>query len=457
VSYVTVGESSLDYHVGHQGRLRHFLAMPRITISYRRDDSLDITGRIFDRLAGHFGREAVFRDIDSIPPGADFRRHIDRVLDESDIILAIVGPRWIGPDNEQFRLASPGDPVRLEIETALRKDKPLIPVLVARAVMPHPDVLPDSLHDFVYRNAVQVDSGQDFDVHVGRLIRAIERLLRIDEGRVADEAAPGVIPTNEAAPPIEPTPKAELPVDPLVPPVGRPVVRANGGHTVRRVVGLGLVPQYLSTLGSLLIRPKRFIAEKNPTTDATFVDSLLFLGVSLVLSVLVAVPLRSPDTELWKRLAAISTDTLIVVSLGAIAMRLGWLVVGGKASTRSIFTVTGYFFGVVLVIMSIANVIDLSIIKVLDLELFELIMKRSHQSMQSMLQSPLPPDKIFMFIPMYGIFALLMVWSFVTWGAYREINRVGKFRSFIALVLGFILALPIDALSFFLGEAMRLP
>ena len=69
--------------------------MPRITISYRRDDSLDITGRIFDRLVGHFGREAGFRDIDSIPMGADFRRHIDRVLDEGDIILAIVRPRWM--------------------------------------------------------------------------------------------------------------------------------------------------------------------------------------------------------------------------------------------------------------------------------------------------------------------------------------------------------------------------
>ena len=214
--------------------------MPRITISYRRDDSLDITGRIFDRLAGHFGREAVFRDIDSIPPGADFRRHIDQVLDESDIILAIVGPRWIGPDNEQLRLASPADPVRLEIETALRKDKPLIPVLVSRAVMPHPDVLPASIHDFVYRNAVQVDSGQDFDVHVGRLIRAIERLLRIDKERTPDEAVQGVI-AIEAAPSTEPTPKAEPPVDPLVPPVGRPVVRANGGHTVRWVIGLGLV------------------------------------------------------------------------------------------------------------------------------------------------------------------------------------------------------------------------
>jgi hypothetical protein len=195
--------------------------MPRITISYRRDDSLDVTGRIFDRLAGHFGREAVFRDIESIPLGVDFRRHIDRTLDESDVVLAIVGPRWIGSDN---RLESPADPVRLEIETALRKDKPLIPVLVSRAVMPHPDVLPASIHDFVYRNAVQVDSGQDFDVHVARLIRAIERILRIDEGRTPDKAVQG-------APPMEPTSKAESPVDLVAAPV-TVVVSKDGAKDV---------------------------------------------------------------------------------------------------------------------------------------------------------------------------------------------------------------------------------
>jgi TIR domain len=209
--------------------------MLRITISYRRDDSLDITGRIFDRLAGHFGREAVFRDIDSIPPGTDFRRHIDVLLDKSDIILAIVGPRWIGPNNEQLRLANPADPVRLEIETALRKDKPLIPVLVSRAVMPQADVLPASLHGFVYRHAVQVDSGQDFDVHVGRLIRAIEE-------RAAAKHVRHVIPAIEAPPSIEPTTKAEPPVDPVAPPVGRPVVRADEGrYTVRWAIALGLV------------------------------------------------------------------------------------------------------------------------------------------------------------------------------------------------------------------------
>ena len=159
--------------------------MPRITISYRRDDSGVITGRIFDRLAAHYGRDAVFRDIDNIPPGVDFRQHIAQVLDESDILLAIVGPRWLGARGGQNRLDDEADPVRLEIETGLRKQMPVIPVLVLRAGMPKVGQLPDTVKDFAYRHAVQVDAGQDFDIHSARLIRAMDRILRQKEGLAA--------------------------------------------------------------------------------------------------------------------------------------------------------------------------------------------------------------------------------------------------------------------------------
>jgi chemotaxis protein histidine kinase CheA len=113
-------------------------------------------------------------------------------------------------------------------------------VLVSRAVMPDPGVLPDSLHDFVYRNAVRVDSGQDFDVHVGRLIRAIE-LLRSDQERTADQAVQGAIAAIEAAPPTKPTPEAEPPVEPVVSQVGRSVVWPDGRRTVRWVLGLVVI------------------------------------------------------------------------------------------------------------------------------------------------------------------------------------------------------------------------
>ena len=77
-------------------------------------------------------------------------------------MLAIVGPRWIGPRG-QARLANEADPVRVEIEATLRKGVPLIPVLVLRGTMPRADQLPDSMKDFAYRNAIQVDDAQDFE------------------------------------------------------------------------------------------------------------------------------------------------------------------------------------------------------------------------------------------------------------------------------------------------------
>jgi hypothetical protein len=46
--------------------------MPTIFISYRRDDARGYAGRLYDRLAGEFGRENVFIDVDALQPGDDF-------------------------------------------------------------------------------------------------------------------------------------------------------------------------------------------------------------------------------------------------------------------------------------------------------------------------------------------------------------------------------------------------
>jgi len=86
----------------------------------------------------------------------------------SGALLAIVGPKWVGPRANQSRLGNAADPVRVEIETALRKDRPVIPVLVLHAAMPRVEQLPESMQDFAYRHAVTVDASQDFDVHMDR-------------------------------------------------------------------------------------------------------------------------------------------------------------------------------------------------------------------------------------------------------------------------------------------------
>jgi WD40 repeat protein len=152
--------------------------MPKISISYRRADSEAMTGRIFDRLSSHYGKEAIFRDIDSIPPGIDFRVHINETLRKTHVLLAVIGPNWLGASGGGAeRIQQESDAVRVEIETALRRRLPLIPVLIGSTVMPGSDQLPPSLKDFAFRNAVRVDTGQDFDFHMDRLIRSVDAIL----------------------------------------------------------------------------------------------------------------------------------------------------------------------------------------------------------------------------------------------------------------------------------------
>jgi hypothetical protein len=153
------------------------MVAPKIIVSYRRSDSA-MAGRIFDRLVQRFGKTSLFIDIDNIPFGGDFRKHIDDALKSSDLLIALVGPKWVGSrERGKLRIMHEADPVRVEIETALKQDVPILPVLLDEAQMPEPEQLPDSIKDFAYRNATGVESGRDFDVHIERLIRAVEQIL----------------------------------------------------------------------------------------------------------------------------------------------------------------------------------------------------------------------------------------------------------------------------------------
>jgi hypothetical protein len=161
--------------------------MPKIIISYRRADSGVITGRIRDRLAQHYGEDAIFMDIDSIPFGMDFRKNIADVLSKNDLLLAVIGADWLGTASSgrtpglapgHGRIHDQDDPVRIEVETALQRGIPTIPVLVGGAGMPKADDLPDSLKNLSFHNAAEVDSGRDFHAHMDRLIRSMDAALK---------------------------------------------------------------------------------------------------------------------------------------------------------------------------------------------------------------------------------------------------------------------------------------
>jgi hypothetical protein len=54
----------------------------------------------------------------------------------------------------------------------------VIPVLVGHASMPKEEELPERLRDLARRNAAELPSGRDFQIHVQRLIKALDELCR---------------------------------------------------------------------------------------------------------------------------------------------------------------------------------------------------------------------------------------------------------------------------------------
>jgi len=158
--------------------------VPTIILSYRREDTAWIAGRVHDRLKDHFGEDNVFMDIDSIPFGLDFCEHIQDSLDRCDILVAIVGPRWATPDETgKLRLTDETDWVRIEIEASLAKRIPVIPVLIDGAALPAPADLPEGLRNLAFRQAAPVDSARDFHPHMDRLIKAMDKLLDTNRGK----------------------------------------------------------------------------------------------------------------------------------------------------------------------------------------------------------------------------------------------------------------------------------
>ena len=137
--------------------------MAKIIVSYRRSDSDAIAGRIRDRLSECYGNAAVFMDIDSIPFGKDFRAHVREAVLKEDIVLAIIGPKWTGRTKAGVsRINEETDPVRIELEIALERGIPVIPVLVGGASMPKADALPATLKDLPFLNAAVIDAGETF-------------------------------------------------------------------------------------------------------------------------------------------------------------------------------------------------------------------------------------------------------------------------------------------------------
>lgn len=151
--------------------------MADIFVCYRRGDSRGDAGRLADSLDERFERSQIFRDVESLEGGSNYKQAIDTAIRQVSVMLAVIGPRWLSitDDEGNRRLDDPDDFIVLEIGSALDQGVTVIPVLVGGAQMPAEADLPVRLRPLASQQAVELsDSRWDYDMQ--RLVARLQSL-----------------------------------------------------------------------------------------------------------------------------------------------------------------------------------------------------------------------------------------------------------------------------------------
>jgi hypothetical protein len=168
---------SLSLPIGNRGdaliRLLRAALEERVEIfiSYRRSDVPAAAGRLAERLSEHIGLRRVFLDTHSIAPGTTFDNRIDEALAQCRLVICLIGPRW-----EISRLGNNADYVRREIEAALVRSIPVIPVLAYGGVLPSETDLPVSLHKLLDWQAVAIADNAAWERGLLGILGEIDRI-----------------------------------------------------------------------------------------------------------------------------------------------------------------------------------------------------------------------------------------------------------------------------------------
>ena len=149
--------------------------MPKVFICYRREDSAYPAQHIYLVLKNRYGADSVVFDVDTIPIGADFREYLNDQVSRCDVLLAVIGDKWA--EMLKQRIEDADDFVRIEIQAALERQIPVVPVLVGKASVPSAKNLPPEIERLAFKQAAEVRAGSDMQTHLDRLIRGLDRLF----------------------------------------------------------------------------------------------------------------------------------------------------------------------------------------------------------------------------------------------------------------------------------------
>jgi hypothetical protein len=216
------------------------------------------------------------------------------------------------------------------------------------------------------------------------------------------------------------------------------------------------LPQFLSDCGSIIVEPKTFVLKK-VKSKTLFESKEYFLFLALSIAIITIISMLYPiHGEIYTTLA----KNLVLIFIGFIgysfAVRGAFWVVGGRAPYEKFFSVSTYISSPMLLINYMIGLISNGIFRLLDPDAYDALSKSSSFNARSQIISNSSAANVFYIFVAIG-FGLIVLWSYICWGAFREINQLSRIRSFVAFVLAWIFAQPVFVLLILIAFAVAPP
>ncbi|HKA42795.1 MAG TPA: toll/interleukin-1 receptor domain-containing protein [Burkholderiales bacterium] len=365
--------------------------MTTVFISYRREDTAGEARALFNALVARLGESSVFMDVDNIALGRDFRQVLQERLASCDLVLALIGRDWVGAKDAagERRLDDTRDFVRLEIETALKRNIAVTPVLVQGARMPAAHQLPESIKDFAYRNGFELSHNRwESDVR--------EMLRRLDLGEEDPERVTG--------------PRAGV---------------------------LGRLSSYLPDLISLVTGPKSAIVRWTGSQKSDLRRALLFVTVSVAIGFLLQLPRLGKEHDFATLVASMTVFKVLALVSFAGIIHLLFRMVGGRARFAETFAAYLYIVSPLYLVLVIMEIAALGVLSAYDPALGTAAQLNPGQVITDAermrtFAAAAPGLATAYALLTYGVIAVILGWFVACWGALRDLHAVARWRSALA-------------------------
>lgn len=149
--------------------------MGKLFISFRSSDTREAARSIFQSLSQSFGRDSIFYFPESNIAGDRFEEKIFSSLDQTDLVIAVIGASYtnVDPETNRSRILENDDLVRRELSYALARQITVIPVLIGRDHLPKKSELPSDLHDLHNLDFQIIDFNRGYDFGIAKLTDVI--------------------------------------------------------------------------------------------------------------------------------------------------------------------------------------------------------------------------------------------------------------------------------------------